>query len=82
MSVSASAETASKVQVDVVNWLRDALEDPALSAADNFLAVGGHSMMAIELNNRLAEKHGVTIGLADLFRKTIGDAIASSVPSS
>jgi aryl carrier-like protein len=80
MSVDASSATVRQVQVDVLSWLRDALEDQTVSADDNFLDIGGHSMMAIELNAWLSEKHGITVGLASLFRESIGTAIASSVP--
>jgi acyl carrier protein len=65
-----------------VEWLREALEDNSITADENFLALGGHSMMAIELKTWLEEHYGIDVGLAALFRKPLGGAIADATMSS
>jgi aryl carrier-like protein len=63
---------------DVVSWLREALDDDTIAADDNFLAVGGHSLMAMSLNAWLVQRGGVAIDLPDLFQKSIRDAVAGA----
>jgi hypothetical protein len=71
--------TATEVEAQVLAWLRRELSDEEISATDNFLDVGGHSALAIELNTWLREKYGAAADLADLFRGPIGPAVAAVV---
>jgi aryl carrier-like protein len=64
---------------DAVKWLSEALDDPSISPGDNFLAVGGHSMMAFEFKTWLAEQHGVEVDLAELFQMPLHDALADTL---
>jgi hypothetical protein len=73
MSTSITSTTDAAVA-----WLRTTLDDAEITGDDNFLDVGGHSMIAINFNAWLTEEFGVTTDLAQLFQKTIREAVASA----
>ncbi len=77
MSQIASEDVHDPVAVErmVVDWAAEILEEPA-TAQDNFLDLGGHSMLAIELNERVSGALGVELDLQILFEETIGEAAA------
>ncbi|WP_405783763.1 phosphopantetheine-binding protein [Streptomyces sp. NBC_00859] len=62
----------------VVEWAAEILEEPA-SAQDNFLDLGGHSMLAAELNQRVKDTFGAELDLQLLFEETIGKAAGSII---
>jgi hypothetical protein len=76
VSVSTTADVVVK---EVVAWLGRALDDSDITGNDNFLEVGGHSMMAIELNTWLAARFSASVDLADLFRGSIQDAVEAAI---
>jgi aryl carrier-like protein len=78
MSQHATPVTAAGLQDEVLSWLRRELSDDSIHAQDNFLDVGGHSMMAIELNTWLLERHGIETDLVELFQQPIGWAVAAA----
>jgi aryl carrier-like protein len=78
MSQHATPVTAAGLQDEVLSWLRRELSDDGIHAQDNFLDVGGHSMMAIELNTWLLERHGIETDLVELFQQPIGWAVAAA----
>jgi acyl carrier protein len=69
-TVPASLDAVSK---DVVAWVADVLEEPGTSSESNFLDLGGHSMLALELNSYATEKYGVEIDMQTLFEETLGE---------
>ncbi|MFB7216141.1 acyl carrier protein [Streptomyces sp. NPDC056255] len=79
MSQTTSREVRDPVTVEstVVEWAAEILEEPA-TPQDNFLDLGGHSMLAIELNQRVKGTFGFELDLQMLFEKSIGEAVASA----
>jgi len=47
--------TIEQVEQSAVEWLRAELDDPEISGTDNFLDVGGHSLIFSRLNKFLTE---------------------------
>ncbi|MGW7362018.1 acyl carrier protein [Streptomyces sp. NPDC054841] len=78
MTVTSDPITLSELTETILSRLREQLGDRWITGEDNFLDVGGHSMMAIELKAWLADRHGVSIGLPELFRGTLSDAAAAA----
>ncbi|MFF4139611.1 acyl carrier protein [Streptomyces mirabilis] len=80
MSHTASRDGRDPVVVErmVVEWAAEILEEPA-SAQDNFLDLGGHSMLAADLNQRVLDTFGAELDLQLLFEKSIGEAADSIV---
>jgi len=62
-----------------VTWVGEVLEESDLSARDNFLDLGGHSVLALELSERVREELGVELDMQILFERSIGEAIADAV---
>jgi Phosphopantetheine attachment site len=69
------------VESATLAWLREKLEDPGIGPKDNFLEIGGHSLLAIELNTWLDAGYGRTLDVPTLFNESIKDAVVSAVPS-
>jgi phosphopantetheine binding protein len=76
-----SIQDAPALLDPVLGWLRDRLEDPAIGPEDNFLEVGGHSLMAIQLNTWLATDHGRVVDPAALFEGSLRDAVGAAGPA-
>lgn len=66
------------ITADYTAWIEEALESP-VAQDENFLDVGGNSMIALELNKRLRKKYDVEVSIEKLFNKSIADAINHSL---
>ncbi|WP_055549474.1 phosphopantetheine-binding protein [Streptomyces sp. NBRC 110028] len=62
-----------------VAWVGEVLEESDLSAQDNFLDLGGHSVLALELSERAKKNLGVDLDMQILFERSIGEALADAV---
>lgn len=62
-----------------VTWVGEVLEESDLSAQDNFLDLGGHSVLALELSERVKKNLGVDLDMQILFERSIGEALADAV---
>jgi aryl carrier-like protein len=62
-----------------VAWVGELLEESDLSAQDNFLDLGGHSVLALELSERVKKTLGVDLDMQILFERSIGEALADAV---
>lgn len=58
-------------------WLEDILEQP-VEPNDNFLDIGGHSMIAISLNERVSKEFGLTLSRERLFNATLQEVFFES----
>ncbi|GCD44446.1 phosphopantetheine-binding protein [Streptomyces paromomycinus] len=58
-------------------WATELLEEPA-TLEDNFLDLGGHSVLALELSNRIKERFGAEVDIQILFEKNLAE-VASEV---
>ncbi|MFB7745351.1 phosphopantetheine-binding protein [Streptomyces sp. NPDC056132] len=61
----------------ILAWATELLEEPA-AAEDNFLDLGGHSVLALELSDRIKERFGVEVDIQVLFEQSLGE-VASEV---
>ena len=66
------------IAADYTAWIEEALESP-VAQDQNFLDVGGNSMIALELNKRLRKKYNMEVSIEQLFNKSITDAINHSL---
>jgi len=60
----------------VTSWVIGLIGDPGITAEDNFLDVGGHSMLALELNAKAREEFGQEFDIEVLFGRTLREATA------
>ncbi|MER7461277.1 phosphopantetheine-binding protein [Streptomyces sp. NPDC097981] len=62
----------------ILEWSTELLEEPTASE-DNFLDLGGHSALALELNDRIKERFHVEADMQILFERSLGEVAASVV---
>lgn len=62
------------VDQNLLEWVRELIEDHRVSLDDNFLDVGGNSLMAVILNERLQNVYGVHVPMKKLFQLSLGEA--------
>ncbi|MEV8378875.1 amino acid adenylation domain-containing protein [Kribbella sp. NPDC056861] len=55
------------------------LDRPEIGAADNFFAIGGHSLIAARVISRIADSLGVRLPLATVFSRTTVAELAAAV---
>lgn len=87
MSSATSRETdravlPENVEQAVVEWLRSELEDSEITVAENFLDVGGHSLIFSKLNIFLGDSFGVTLDPKITYAESLADAVAKMQPVS
>lgn len=68
----------ANITADYTAWIEEALDSP-VAQDENFLDVGGNSMIALELNKRLRKKYDIEVSIEKLFNKSIADAINHSL---
>lgn len=73
------ASRAADIEASTIAWLGRALDDDTISADDNFLELGGHSLMAMDLNLWLNETYGLELDVRMLFEDALGKVIISAV---
>lgn len=59
-----------------VEWVREMLDDQTINGDDNFLDIGGNSLLAIELIARY--EYGVKISMLNLLQSSIDEALINS----
>ncbi|MEU3355865.1 phosphopantetheine-binding protein [Streptomyces sp. NPDC037389] len=64
-----------EVQRLILEWSTELLEEPT-TAEDNFLDLGGHSALALELSNQIKERFAAEIDIQVLFERTLGEVAA------
>ncbi|WP_043726214.1 hypothetical protein [Kutzneria sp. 744] len=68
------------IETSAVAWLRAELDDPEITAGDNFLDVGGHSLTFSRLNKFLGESRGVVLDRRTTYEESLGSAAAKARP--
>jgi len=63
-----------EVQRLTLEWVAETLEEPEVRPEDNFLDLGGHSMLALQLSERAKEKFGAEYDIRVLFEGSLADA--------
>lgn len=84
-----SAETSARLRIEPrdrterVLWeaWRDTLGVDAFGVTDNFFEIGGHSLLAVQLVNRIRSQLGVQCSLATLFRHPTVEALRVALQS-
>ncbi|SDS88069.1 condensation domain-containing protein [Microlunatus soli] len=61
----------TRLEEHLLGHCRDLLSDPAVAATDDFFAVGGHSMVAARLIQRLSEEFDTEVPLLLLFENPV-----------
>lgn len=61
-----------------VEWAREMLDDQTINRDDNFLDIGGNSLLAIELIARYEHEYGVKISMLNLLQSSIDEALINS----
>ncbi|ESN16926.1 hypothetical protein L370_00272 [Enterobacter sp. MGH 24] len=59
-----------------IAWIQEILERP-VSEEDNFLDIGGHSMIAIALNERIRNEFNLTLSMERLYNSTLSETFYS-----
>lgn len=59
-----------------IAWIQEILERP-ISEEDNFLDIGGYSMIAIALNERVRNEFNLTLSMERLYNSTLSEAFYS-----
>jgi acyl carrier protein len=70
-----------RVEISVVDWLRTELDDPEITAADNFLDIGGHSLTFARLNAHLAEAFGLNLDMRVAYEEPLSIAVGRAQPA-
>ncbi|TRV72014.1 hypothetical protein FKN01_30770 [Streptomyces sp. 130] len=71
----------AEVERATIDWLRAELEDPEISAADNFLDIGGHSLAFSRLNKFLADSFTVALDMKVTYDEPLSTAVAKAQPA-
>jgi non-heme Fe2+,alpha-ketoglutarate-dependent halogenase len=69
--MTTQAQHTQSVEQDIVAWAADLLEEPQAGPGDNFLDLGGHSGLALELNTLIQERYGAEVDMQTLFEGTL-----------
>jgi len=78
MGVSTSRRAdVEEIERVVVEWLRTELDDPQISGADNFLDVGGQSLVFLRLNRVVADRFGVVLDQKVTYSEPLDAAVAA-----
>ncbi|CDL82087.1 phosphopantetheine-binding protein [Xenorhabdus szentirmaii] len=70
-------EIKAQALKEYISWMESLLERP-VAAGDNFLDVGGHSMIAISLNERIQNQYGLTLSMERLYNATLTEAFIAA----
>ncbi|MEZ4694959.1 MAG: LLM class flavin-dependent oxidoreductase [Rhodothermales bacterium] len=65
---AATVAPESDLETTIAGVWKDVLEADSVGVTDNFFDIGGHSLLAVQVNARLSEVLGQTLSLIDLFR--------------
>ena len=77
MQADAMKSDAAKIERSVVEWLRAELDDPEITASDNFLDVGAHSLTFAKLNRLLSDSFGVALEARETYEAPLHEAVAN-----
>ncbi|MGK3202790.1 acyl carrier protein [Amycolatopsis sp. MEPSY49] len=70
-----------QVEAAAVEWLRSELDDPEITAAENFLDIGGHSLTFSKLNIFLRDSFGVVLDPKITYAEPLSTAVAEMQPT-
>ncbi|MEV8309815.1 phosphopantetheine-binding protein [Streptomyces flavidovirens] len=76
MSAESEEDTVAEVERLTLSWVEEILDEPDVTLADNFLDLGGHSVLAVRLSKQARQHLGAEYDLMVLFEKDLGSAAA------
>lgn len=68
------------VEQSVIEWLRTELDDPEITSSDNFLDVGGHSLVFSRLNKFVGDSFGFVLDQQTTYSDQLSKAVAATRP--
>ncbi|MER7583173.1 hypothetical protein [Kitasatospora sp. NPDC097691] len=77
----AGAANPAEVEEALVDWLRGELNDARISASDNFLDVGGYSLLFSKLNRFLGATYGVALDIKTTYTEPLSVSVANMQPA-
>ncbi len=72
-------KATQEIETDLCNWCKELLGGAAISPSDDFFAIGGQSLIAAQLVQRVAKKYNVHLRLSAFVRTRKLRAIAQSI---
>ncbi|GGK76248.1 acyl carrier protein [Streptomyces flaveus] len=76
MSKNPATDQVTEIQRLTIEWVAEILDEPDVSPDDNFLDLGGHSVLALRLGKYAKERFGADYDLMVLFEKDLAAAAA------
>ena len=74
MSEHPTTEQIAEVQKLTLQWVSELLDEPDVKPEDNFIDLGGHSILAVRLSREAKEHFGADFDLMVLFEKDLTSA--------
>lgn len=74
-----SAPPTSPVECDIAAVWSEVLDLPGMGRRDNFFAIGGNSLTAIQVMTRLKNRFGVRISVRDFFAEATIEGLAALI---
>ncbi len=68
---TAGAANPAEVEEALVDWLRGELDDSRITASDNFLDIGGYSLLFSKLNRFLGATYGVVLDMEATYTEPL-----------
>ncbi|MGH3761339.1 hypothetical protein [Actinophytocola sp.] len=75
---AADATSPTEVEESAVEWLRGELDDTNITGSDNFLDIGGYSLMFSRLNRFLRESHGIVLDMRATYAEPLNVAVTKT----
>jgi natural product biosynthesis luciferase-like monooxygenase protein len=69
-------DPTNQIEQTIVDVYGELFGLPKVSLRDNFFALGGHSLLAVQAHRSLSERLSVPIGVTDIFRFPVVEALA------
>jgi hypothetical protein len=66
----------AEVEQALLDWLRGELHDANITGSDNFLDIGGYSLMFSKLNRFLSASYGVVLDIKTTYAEPLDVAVA------
>ncbi|MFF5337422.1 thioester reductase domain-containing protein [Streptomyces sp. NPDC013181] len=72
-ALSSASRGSAATEAAISALMREMLQVPAIDPEDDLMALGMHSLLGTRVVNRIADEHGVTVPLGELFAEpTVG----------
>jgi hypothetical protein len=76
MSGQPTTDRIAEIQDLTIQWVSELLDEPDVQPEDNFIDLGGHSILGVRLSRRAKEHFGHDYDLMILFEKDLSTAAA------